>query len=151
MTPEVVKRSEMLLAGIVNCGKDVSSIDISELWNLYEKSEPKIRNRIEGSWYELHVGERLGNGIYGVLAGAQIEEIEDLPPEVSVKVIPAGRYAHFAHSMKDGGFGRAFATVDDWMQGSHTSVKDFGLQYYGRDFDPHNQESVLHIYIPLAE
>jgi predicted transcriptional regulator YdeE len=151
MTPEIIERPKILLAGVVNCGKDVTSVDIPDLWKAYMKSESEIENRIEGSWFELHVGEKSGNGIYSVLAGVQIEKIGELPVEVSLRVVPAGKYAHFAHHMKDGGFDKAFAGVDAWIQESRAAVKDFGLQHYDRDFDPNNKESVLHIYIPLEK
>ena len=123
MTPEIVERPRMLLAGIVGCGKDVSGINISELWHAYEKSEPGIENRIDGSWFELHVGEKLGNGIYTVLAGAQVNRIGEQPTEVSVKVVPAGMYAHFAHCMKNGGFDRAFADIDEWIKNNNVTAK----------------------------
>jgi predicted transcriptional regulator YdeE len=149
MPPEIIERPMMMLAGVVNCGKDAGSIDIHGLWNAYSKSESGIANRIDGAWYELHVGEKAGNGIYSVLAGAEVKEVGELPFEVSLKIIPAGRYAHFAHCMKDGGYGEAFAAVETWIKETGTAVKDFGLQLYDRDFDSSNKNSILHIYIPL--
>ncbi len=150
MKPETVERPRLLLAGVINCGKRVADIDIHGLWNVYMQSEPRIRNRIDGSWYELHVGITQGNGIYSVIAGAEVKEAGELPVEISLKVVPAGQYAHFVHCMKDGGYGDAFAEVDAWVKQSGTKVKDFGLQLYDRDFDPENESSVLHIYIPIG-
>ncbi len=63
---------------------------------------------------------------------------------------PAGRYAHFVHRMADGGFSKAFAQVNARVQASGTAVGNFDLQHYGPDFDPTNDDSILHIYIPLA-
>jgi len=149
MRPEVVERPDLLLAGVINCGKEVSEIDIHSLWETYEKSEPQIQNRIDGTWYELHVGSTQGNGIYSVITGAEIRESGELPVEVSVKIVPAGKYAHFAHRMKDGGFGEAFEKVDTWVKESGAEVKDFGLQLYDSNWEPGNDNSILHIYIPL--
>jgi len=151
MEPEIVQRPKMILAGVIDCGEDVRSIDIEKLWGAYEKSEPGISKRIEGDWYELHVGEKQGNGIYSVLAGCQVEDLGESPIEVSLRTLPAGKYAHFAHSMKDGGFDVAFANVEKWTRVSGSPVRDFGLQHYTSDFNPNNKDSVLHIYIPLDE
>ena len=52
--------------------------------------------------------------------------------------------------MKDGGFGHAFAQVETWVKDSGADVDDFALELYDSDFDPANENSVLHIYIPLA-
>ena len=150
MEPEVVERERLLLAGITNCGKDVTAIDIGGLWSIYGTSEAGIPNRVDGAWYELHIGKKLGNGIYSVTAGVEVSEVGELPIELSLKVVPAGWYAHFAHCMKDGGYGHAFAQVEAWVKESGTALRDFGLQLYDQDFDPENEESILHIYIPLS-
>lgn len=149
MKPEIIERARLLMAGVINCGKSVAEIDIHGLWNVYMQSEPRIQNRMDGSWYELPVGSTQGNGIYTVIVGAEVKQAGEMPVEVSLKVAPAGRYAHFVHRMKDGGFGDAFEKVDTWVKQSGTKVKDFGLQLYDRDFDPENESSLLHIYIPL--
>ena len=150
MKPEIVDRERLVLAGVTYCAGDVSDIDIHELWNVYGQSEPSIKNRIDGYWYELHIGKEQGNGIYSVTAGTEISELMDLPIEISIKIIPAGRYAHFAHCMKEGGFGEAFAKVDNWVKKSGTGTKDFGLQLYDNEFNPKDKNSILHIYIPLV-
>jgi len=151
MKSEIVQRPQILLAGVVGSGKDVNGINIRELWNSYNQSDPKIEHRVEGAWYELHIGEKQGNGIYSVLAGVQIEKVGTLPAEISVKVLPAGKYIHFAHCMKDGGFGEAFAEIEAWIKENRVEVKDFGLQHYDAAFDPNNKDSILHIYIPLED
>ena len=150
MEPEMVVREELLLAGVVATGGKVEDIDIHGLWKVYSESEPGIENRVDGCWYELHVGKTQGNGVYSVVAGAQIETVGGLPIEASLRVVPAGRYAHFVHYMKDGGFGEAFAGVEKWEKDSGTEVLNFGLQLYDRDFNPEDGNSALHIYIPLA-
>lgn len=150
MKPEIVQRPGLLLAGVMNCGKDVSEIDIHRLWKVYEQSESGITKRIDGAWYELHIGNGQGHGIYSVIAGVGISEIGELPIEVSVKVIPVGKYAHFAHCMKQGGFDEAFTQVEAWVKESGAVTHDFGLQLYDSDYDPSDENSILHIYIPLV-
>lgn len=149
MKPIIVDRPQLLLAGISVTGKNVTEIDIYGLWQIYTKSEPAMNQRIDGFWYELHVGTELGNGIYSVFIGAEVRGIGNLPVELSLKVIPEGKYAHFAHCLKDGGYGAAFAGVEQWVKQTGTPVKDFGLQVYDINFNPADQNSVLNIYIPL--
>jgi predicted transcriptional regulator YdeE len=151
MEPEIVERKRLLLAGVTDCGKDVTEIDIRALWEIYDKAQPGIENRVDGTWHELHVGSDMGGGIYTVIAGAEISELGELPVGTSLKVVPAGRYAHFVHRMRDGGFDVAFANVEAWVKESGTETKDFGLQVYGADFDPGKEDSTFHIYIPLVD
>jgi len=151
MVPETIERERLLLAGVIDCGKSVGDIDIQSLWGVYAQLEPGIPNRIEGAWYELHVGSGEGDDIYSVTAGAGIREIGELPVEVSLKTVPAGKYLHFAHAMKDGGYGEAFARVFKWIGENGTKVRDFGLQLYDSDFNPEeNKDSILHIYMPIG-
>jgi predicted transcriptional regulator YdeE len=97
----------------------------------------------------LHVGVDLGQGIYSVTVGAEVSEVTDVPIQGVLKVIPGGRYAHFPHRMSNGGYGEAFSQIEHWVEASGTTVEEFGLQLYDRDFDPAKKESVLHIFIPL--
>ena len=149
MVPETLERPGLCIAGVIKSGSVVEDIDIGRLWEVYHRSEPQIPFRIDGMWYELHVGSPAGNGLYTVMVGSKIERIGDLPIEVSMKRIPAGRYAHFAHSMKEGCYGDAFARIDTWVKQSGTRVRGFGLQLCGADFHP--QHGILNIYIPLEE
>ena len=53
--------------------------------------------------------------------------------------------------MENGSFGEAFAQVGKWIDESGAKVKDFGLQLHDSDFNPEeNENSVLHIYIPMG-
>lgn len=149
MKPEFVEQKSLLLAGVIDCGESVTNIDIHRLWDAYSKMEPDIPYKVEGAWYELHVGiERFG-GLYTVIAGVEVSAIEGLPFETCLKVVPAGNYAYFAHAMKDGGFGEAFARIEAWVEENGIRTKDFGLQMYDLNYDPGDENSVLHIYIPL--
>jgi hypothetical protein len=58
MQPEIIERKKQLLAGITNCGKDITAVDILGLWSIYDKSQAGIPNRIEGMWYELFQSKR---------------------------------------------------------------------------------------------
>ena len=151
MKPEIIEQEKMLLAGVINCGKDVTEIDIHELWNNYGKSEKNISHIVPGIWYELHIGTELGNGIYCVMAGVEVKEVDDLPLEVSLKAVPAGKFAHFSHCMKDGSYGAAFKEIENWLHKNSVSCKDFSLQVYDKNFDPNDENSILHVYIPLLD
>ena len=150
MKPEIVERPELLLAGVISCGEDVGEIDIHGLWGIYNQTESSIPDQVEDAWFELHVGKQLGKGIYTVMVGVEIPHMVELPPEVSLKTVPGGRYAHFTHRMGDGSYGDAFARINAWVQESGTEVKDFGLQRYGSEFDPEDEDSSFQIFIPLA-
>ena len=151
MEPEFMERNTLLLAGIVDCGNSVADIDIHGLWRIYDLTQSDIENRIEGNWYELHIGKEKGNGLYSVTVGVEVSKIEALPVEVVIRIVPGGKYAHFEHSMKDGGFSDAFAKVEAWAKEKNSRSIDFGLQRFDKTFDVDKGESVLHIYIPVVD
>jgi len=150
MKPEIVERSSMLLVGMIDSSGEVGKIDIHGLWEIYNLTEPGIRDQVDGAWYELHIGPQLGKGIYTVMVGVELSTFAEQPLELCIKTIPAGEYAHFRHHMADGDYREAFARVDGWVLDSGVEVNDFGLQRYGSDFNPENEDSVFDIYIPLA-
>ncbi len=73
MTPDLVDRQGFWLVGVTQTGKSVADIDICGLWDAYQELEAQIPGRIDGAWYELHVGAEAGNGIYTVMAGGEGE------------------------------------------------------------------------------
>ena len=152
MIPDLVERQSFWLVGATQTGKAVGDIDIHGLWEVYQEVEEKIPRRVDGAWYELHVGAEAGSGIYAVMAGVEAEDLGDLPIELSVRRVPGGQYAHFRHPMKEGDYGEAFARVEAWTNDTGTRTLSFGLQLYDRDFNPQDPDSsILHIFIPLAE
>lgn len=96
----IVERPEMLLVGLVSYGGD-----IAELWSRFtpcenqpsscESEEGDIKHKVEGSWWELHSypkSHRPGEPYY-VMVAVEVSKIENIPNEMFVKPIPAGRYA----------------------------------------------------------
>lgn len=82
MTPDLVDRQGFWLVGVTQTGKSVADIDICGLWDAYQELEAQIPGRIDGAWYELHVGAEAGNGIYTVMAGAEIESVKETDTRV---------------------------------------------------------------------
>lgn len=87
----------------------MGDIDIKGRWSVCLKREPRIPNRVKDTWYELHVGSELGNGICSVVAGAEVSEIGELPVDLSLMAVPADKYARSVHRIGDGGSKEAFA------------------------------------------
>ena len=150
MVPEIVECPQMFLVGVMHCAKDLAEVDIHGLWDMYGLIEPLIENRIDGAWYELHVGAQQGHGLHSVVAGVAVSELGSLPIECVLKVIPQGIFTHFSHSMKEGGYDGAFRRIDKWVHETGTETRDYGLQLFDSAFNPEDEDSILHVYIPLA-
>lgn len=152
MKPELVKKPEMTLVGLVGCAAHVSQLDICGLWERFDGHSKSIRHQVEGKSYEIHIQEEKTPPMHFCLVGVEVRRIEDLPVELFAKVVPACEYAVFTHRFGDGGFGHAFKTVYDWLENSeYAPAYPFDIQCYDSRFkSPEDPESVIEIYVPVT-
>ncbi len=151
MKPELVKKPEMTLVGLVGCAAHVSQLDICGLWERFDGHSKDIRHQFEGRSYEIHIQEQTTPPMHFCLVGVEVRKIEDLPLELFAKVVPACEYAVFTHRFGDGGFGHAFKAVYDWLENSeYAPTYQFDIQCYDSRFkSPEDPESILEIWVPV--
>jgi predicted transcriptional regulator YdeE len=149
--PQIIKKPEIILTGIVGTGPSVNDIDIAGLWDRFTKIQPGIKHKIETKDYELHIEEEASPRMHFCLVGEEVTKIEALPLETFVKVIPDGTYALFTHHFSDGGYGDAFKAVYNWIKESdYKPAHAFDIQVYDNRFKgPSDPESVIEIHIPV--
>ncbi len=105
--------------------------------------------------YEVHVQheETKLTGEFEVFAGLEVERLEDVPVEVSVKILPPATYAVFTLQ------GQQIVSdwekmIADWMlKSGYQSSQAFGFQRYDERFKgvDHIDESVLDVYVPVKK
>jgi AraC family transcriptional regulator len=152
LEPRIVERPELVLAGVVATGPDVFQMDFHALWERFGNESPRISHQVEGAAYELHVQTKAEPAMHFTMAGVEVSKIADLPPEVFVKVIPAGTYAVFTMKFVDG-FAGVYERIFAWLAESPYTGEPFAydIQRYGHRFkSPDDPESEVDIYVPVS-
>jgi len=152
MEAKIISRPEMTLVGIVGTAPSVNELDIGELWERFIAESRNLPHQIdEEKGYEVHIEEEQSPRMHFCLIGVEVSQVEALPLEFFSKVIPAGQYALFTHSFREGSYGDAFKSAYDWVKASeYKPACAFDIQCYDARFkgadDP---DSILEILIPV--
>ena len=151
MEPRIVERPELVLVGIVASAPDVNQMDFHGIWQRFQTDSENIKHQVEGAAYELHVQTEAEPATHFSMAGVEVTDVEDLPAEMFVKVLPACTYAVFTLRFVDG-FGQAYERIWGWLAESPytTDPYAFDIQRYGSRFTgPEDPESEVDIYVPV--
>jgi predicted transcriptional regulator YdeE len=149
--PRIVQRPELVLVGVVASAPDVNRMDLHDLWLRFQNESANIKDQVEGAAYELHVQTEAQPPMHFAMAGVEVTKIEDLPPEMFAKVLPAGTYAVFTMKFVDG-FAVVYERIWAWLAESPYTNDPFAydIQRYGPRFvSPEDPESELDIYVPV--
>ena len=149
--PKIIEKSEMILIGIVGCGVDVRDIDISGLWQRFTEQEHQIKHVVGEVGYELHIEEDKQPRLHLCLVGFEVSQIDDVPMEYLIKVIPPCKYARFTHTFREGDYGDAFVAAYQWIENSeYKPAHAYDIQVYDERFKgPDDPESMIDILIPI--
>jgi AraC family transcriptional regulator len=166
MEPTMVEKGQMILLGFSFFGDpfEVSGDwteenEIGRLWNRLMTYLASHRHRIkhvksDAVFYEVHVEheETMLTGEFEVFVGLEVEKLEDVPVEMSVKLFPATTYAVFtlqgAQITSD--WSRMIGA--EWMPRSgYQRAHAFGFQRYDERFKGLERidESILDVYVPV--
>ena len=127
---------------------------ISQLWDRFfrEGILQKIPSRLDEFIYAVYSGYASDrNGDYDLLIGARVPEASAVPPGMTVRSVPAGKYA--VHTSPRGPVQKVVAEawqaiwrLEDSSQlgGRRSYIADFEL-YDPRNFDPQNCQIDLYI------
>lgn len=151
MEVRLVDRQAAMLVGLVASGAKVGDMDIAWLWQQFEQQYQQIKCAVPEQSYEVHIEEPAGTGLHFCFVGVQVTELNEVPPEMFIKLIPAGRYLLFTHCFRDGGFSIAFGEIYEWLARSdYRPAYPLDIQCYDQRFKgPDNPESVLEILVPV--
>ena len=165
--PKVIKAARMLLLGFSFFGDpfEISAgwteeNEIGRLWNrfmAYLMQHPGEIKHVKDKavMYEVHIEhpETSRTGEYEVFVGLQVTQLDDLPVEVTLKVLPATTYAVFTLRGEQITSDWNKLIYTDWMsQSGYRSAYPFGFQRYDARFKGVDRidESVLEVYVPVT-
>jgi predicted transcriptional regulator YdeE len=166
MEPEIVEKGQMLLLGFsffgdpfAESGGWTEENEIGRLWQrliaYLETHGAQIRHLSEPEvMYEVHVAdeEAAARGHFQVFAGLEVDALEDVPPELLVKVLPATTYAVF--TLRGAEIVSDWSKMIDegWLAGSpYEPAYAYGFQRYDHRFKGVDQieDSVLEAWVPV--
>lgn len=117
-TLELKKVKELMIVGIEVRTSNLNgqaAKDIPALWNRFmtEQVDRKLPNKINNTIYALYTDyEGDHNAPYTTIIGYEVENLDNIPEEFTVKIVPKAEYAQFTAK----GDLTKNAVIDVWMQ-----------------------------------
>jgi predicted transcriptional regulator YdeE len=166
MEPTIVERDQILLAGFSFFGDPFAASggwteenEIGRLWNrfgVYTAHHGERIKHIESPcvYYELHIthAETAEKGHFEVFVGVEIAQLEDLPVEISVKMLPPTTYAVFMLKGRQITSDWPRMIYQEWMPGSgYEEAYRYTFQLYDQRFKGLDEldASALDVYVPV--
>jgi predicted transcriptional regulator YdeE len=166
MEPKIVERGQMILVGLGFYGDPFSlsggwteENEIGRLWNRFmsylAQHHDQIKHaRREQVAYELQVyhEDTPRTGEFEVFAGIEVEDLEELPLEMSAKILPPATYAVFTLTGDQIGADYYLKIAAEWLpEAGYQSDYRYSLQRYDERFKGVDNlaESVIEVYIPV--
>ena len=166
MQAKIIERGVFRLVGFNFFGDPFRSYggwsaenEIGRLWQRWlaylQNAPPQLTTpQFSNVLYELHIyhPETPQSGEWEVFVGFEVDEFDELPPEVVAKMLPASRYAVFTLVGQEIVVDWHWLLDAEWLPelGVQRSTT-FSLQYYDTRFKGMDaiDESELDVYIPL--
>lgn len=167
MQPIIVQKKEIILVGMSFYGDPFETSagwteenQIGRLWQrlmAYLSEYPdKIQHPVPvQASYEVHIygSETMTKGLFEVFVGIQVEQLENVPVDLLVKILPETEYAVFTLQ------GEQISSdwhldVNEWIAAAgYQRAHPFSFQYYDERFKGLDQisESQLDVYMPVKK
>jgi AraC family transcriptional regulator len=165
---EILEKQQTLLVGLSFFGDPFATSagwteenEIGRLWNrfmAYMSAHPnQIKHLVNHEQaYEVHLEyeETPEKGEYEVFVGMEVEQLDDVPVELLVKILPPATYAVFTlkgQQITSCDWGKL---IGQWMSDSgYEKALKFGFQLYDRRFKGMDniEESELDVYVPVKK
>ena len=166
MEAVLLESHRMLLVGLGFFGDPFSisagwteENEIGRLWKRFMAYLTQHRHRIkhvkvDAVMYEVHIyhQETERTGEFEVFVGLEVEKLEDVPVELSAKILPPTTYAVFTLQGEQIMSDWHKMIYDDWMSRSgYQTAHAYSVQRYDERFKgvPHIGESALDVLVPV--
>lgn len=151
MQPQIISKPAFTVVGM-QIRTTPMNPEIPQLWDRYA---PRI-DEVQGI-AETHVSYGLmGNydqnmSSFDYMAGVSVTSVAVLPAGMTTWDVPASTYAVFEATIPT--LGEVFGQIyNSWLATSgYQQSTDFTFEYYGKDFNPHDPNSKVSIYIPVEQ
>jgi AraC family transcriptional regulator len=150
--PRFADTPPRLFAGLNGKFSTGNVAGIPALWQRFNAYWGAIPHSVPGAGYGIcHTHDDAGNFDY--LAGVEVSDFDELPPELHRLRIPAQRYAVFAHDGHVSDIRSVCHTIwNEWLPKSGLKAADTPMQerYHAR-FDPQSGMGGFEIWLPVQE
>jgi AraC family transcriptional regulator len=141
----------LLVAGLAERYDCESSKAIPAQWQRFQPYIGNIPGQVGGA---TAYGVRCNSddeGNFDYIAGVEVANFSQLPPELDRVRIPAQRYAVFSHADHVSTIRRTIMTIwNKWLPDSDYEVADApDFERYGEEFDPRTGTGGLEIWVPI--
>lgn len=143
--PRIEDGRLLLIAGIAE--HDQARIpDVWERFGPYMGTVPT-----ETGWYAYGVCMIDSDGTFTYVAGVEVERVDELPDEMTSVLVPAGRYAVFAHRDSISTIRETLdAIFETWQPNTPYEVLRTPLfERYEQEFDPLTGKGGVEIWVPI--
>jgi AraC family transcriptional regulator len=164
MKPTLVEKDRMILLGVNFFGDPFTMTgwteenEIGRLWKrlevfLSQKSQ-RVNIKNPGVGYEVWSSdeETAAKGLFDIFVGVEIKNLDDVPVELLVKVLPPTHYAVFTFHGADITSDWPRLIYQEWLPASgYESAHAYNFQYYDERFKgiDHIDESTIDVYVPV--
>jgi predicted transcriptional regulator YdeE len=167
MEPKIVRREQVYLIGFSFFGDPFAASggwteenEIGRLWTRFlaylEQHGSKLPSTAcRDTSYELHIehDETPEKGHYEVFVGIRSPTLEDLPPQLSIKVLPAGEYAAVTLRGPEITSDWAQRIYQEWLpEAGYVQAHGFMFELYDQRFKGLDrlEDSEIDIYVPVC-
>lgn len=159
LEPELYEQPELLLVGLqthcfgIESHKNNIARKLPPLWAAFLARLDEVPERVGGQCYGIVCPRHEGADELAYLAAIEVRREVVAPPGMVFRRLPGGRYARFTHR---GRVERVDQTVNyvygNWLARSglrHGDAAD--IEFYGPDYHPTAESSVIRYAIPVQE
>jgi predicted transcriptional regulator YdeE len=168
MEPQIVQKPQMMLLGFGFFGDPfglsagwTEENEIGRLWKRFmaylAEQGPQIKHVLSDAVaYEVHIyhAETPQTGEFEVFVGIEVTRLDDMPMEMSAKVLPPATYAVFSLEGQEIAADWPLLINSEWLpEAGYQADHSYSIQRYDERFKGLQRidESVLDVYIPLAK
>ena len=157
MEPKIIKKEDFTIVGLRYFGKNEHN-EIPELWNQFNK-RMKEMGGLEHETGEAAVGlcitpdDEPLEGAFEYVAGALVDEVEEVPEDFVVRHVPEQTYAVFEHKGDMPSLSKTYEYIyETWLPQSGYQISSrMDFEYYNEDFKNFAPDSIFYIYIPIEK
>jgi AraC family transcriptional regulator len=148
--PRFETSKPLLVAGLGERYSCESSKAIPAQWQRFQPYIGNIPGQVSGTAYGVRCNSDDAGG-FDYIAGVEVADFSELPPELSRVRIPAQKYAVFSHREHISTIRSTVHTIwSKWLPESGHEVADApDFERYTEDFDPRTGMGGVEIWIPL--
>jgi len=165
MEPTLVEKDQIILMGVNFFGDPFTMTgwteenEIGRLWKRLEAFLAQHAALMEsvknpGVGYEVWSSdeETAAKGLFDIFAGVEIDNLDDVPVELLVKVLPPTQYAVFTLQGEEITSDWSRSIYQEWLPNSgYESAYQYNFQYYDERFKGIDKiaESAIDVYVPV--